>query len=234
MSKQIMIGLIILVGIVLFGADADAGCLASGYCAWWISASGMTTGISEKLTPGTIKDVEQACIVQTRQGPIPPECDPEHEECPGDSPSLFQVAPTPITMRVVGTAPTAESGTCGFNSGEFCDIEGVAICTLPSGGETVDRKARTRGPLELASPDFGQTDGNTSAANYRFQLDLEEQERLCAPRGGTFKAFIVREGFFQACAGAECVSEFCKADLGGITRDVPRLYHCRPVATAGQ
>jgi hypothetical protein len=136
--------------------------------------------------------------------------------------SIQQITTQTINLRLVGTIPTTESPQCGLTSGEFCNIAGVAIC-----GNTVSKKVSTPGPLRVDSPGFGQTDGSTNNANFRFQLDPSEQLQLCPD--GNFIAFFAREGFFEACVGADCLQEFCKVDVGGISRDVPRTYNCQRI-----
>jgi hypothetical protein len=223
MAKRVVIGLFVLSLMAVGGGIADAGCIGNPpFCAAWITGSGMPTGLVTRQTAGVPQN-ELACpsVVTFQDGGG----EGGGEEFTLAAGIIIQQITTPaINLRLVGTIPTTESPQCGLtNAGEFCDIAGVAIC-----GNSVNKKATTPGPLRVSSPNgFGQTDGSTDNANFRFQLGQFEQDQLCP--GDSFIAFFAREGFFEACVGADCLQEFCKVDVGGINRDVPRTYNCKPI-----
>jgi hypothetical protein len=226
MCKRVILGLFVLSAIALVYTEAHAGCLPNvspPYCASWITGSGNPTGL---VTAETSEPLVLACpAVTTTQGPEPV-CVPGECQCPGECEGIgiLQVSPA-INLRLVGTVPTTDSPHCGLvnPADQFCRIEGVALC-----GTSPNKKAETPGPLRVTSPDgFGQTDGSTDSANFRLQLDDFQQAEVCP--NGDFTAFFAREGFFEACVGGSCLREFCKVDVGGIARDVPRVYNCKPI-----
>lgn len=220
MSKRLILGLLLIVGaIAVLGTEAHAGCCCDPLiCASWITGSGMPTGLVEVPTgPGGFEPSDNACpgVIES-QGVGSGE---------GDFGFGVLQAGTPVTsltLRLVGTVGV----NCGLDGNQSCDIEGVAVC-----GGSVNKKAETPGPLTVDSDAFAQTDFSTNAANFRFQLNTFQQEQLCPD--DTFVAFFAREGFFEACVNGtgpnNCVREFCRVDVGGIQRDVPRTYNCKPI-----
>jgi hypothetical protein len=235
MARRLILALSIAGVIGLFATDANAGCIGNPpYCAAWITGSGMPTGL---FTAAAAGGVAAACPAVATSQDGAPICNPDVECCTDCDIDLLgttqlstnvvtQLSTDAVSFRLVGTVPT-NSTPCGLNQpsqSETCDIAGVAICN-----DNILRQQTTPGPLRVDSPNgFGQTDQATDVANYRFQIGTEEQERFCGAVTN-FLAFVAREGFFEACAGTNCVKEFCKVDMGGIRPDVPRVYNCTPV-----
>lgn len=220
MCKRVMISLFTMSVVALVWTDANAGCsiiLGKQVCTSKATGSGLPIDLVIVNATGDdgFEPDDNACsAVDECQG----------AGCEGgDGISILQATPvTSLNLRLVGTG--GEDCGLGPDDNESCAIEGVALCE----GST-NKKATTPGPLKVDSPGFAQTDFDTNSANFRYQLDAFQQEALCP--GGTFEAFFPREGFFETCVNGDdfCAREFCKVDLGGIQRDVPRIYNCQPL-----
>jgi hypothetical protein len=235
MSKRLILGLLTLGAIAFLGTEAHAGCCCDPLlCASWINGSGMPTGlVTAAAGPGGFAPSETSCPgVLEFQGSGEIGIDSGVLISQDGRAVISQVEPpvppvvTSVTLRLVGT----EGVACGLFGNQACDIRGVAVCE-----NSVHRNVETPGPLEVFAPGFAQSDssqfGGTNNANFRFQLDPFQQAELCPD--DTFVAFFAREGFFEACVnstiGTSCVREFCRVDVGGIQRDVPRTYNCKPI-----
>lgn len=197
MCKRVMIGLFTLSVVALVWTDANAGC-PGNVCASWIHGSGYPTG----LVTVNVSDFEAnsaACPFVTTGGGG------------GDG------DPT-VLLRLLGKVGT----NCGFGGNESCDIEGVGVC-----GASTNKNVTIPGPLIVSSGDgFGQTDGSTNSANFRFQLDTSQQTAVCGSE--MFIAFFARRGFYEACVnGTNCNRQDCTADLGGIKKGDVRVLHCK-------
>ncbi len=241
MTKRLILGLLLILGVIAFlGTEAYAGCCCNPLlCASWITGSGMPTGlVTADAGPNGYARSEAACpFVSEAQGVGSGEIDIAGElvTFQVDPPvAAFQVDPpvaVSLTLRLVGT----EGVNCGLFGNQACDIRGVAVCEA-----SVHRNVETPGPLLVESPGaFAQSDssqfGGTNNANFRFQLNPDQQAALCPD--DSFVAFFAREGFFEACVNSivegelvtQCIREFCRVDVGGIRRDVPRTYNCKPI-----
>jgi hypothetical protein len=227
MSKRLILGLLTLGAIAFLGTEAHAGCCCDPLlCASWITGSGMPTGlVTADAGPNGYARSEAACpFVAETQGGGSGEIDIAGEL---DTSLVDPPVAVSLTLRLVGT----QGVNCGLFGNQSCDIRGVAVCE-----GSVHKNVETPGPLLVDSPGaFAQSDsspfGGTNNANFRFQLNPDQQAALCP--ADTFVAFFAREGFFEACVnstiGTSCVREFCRVDVGGIQRDVPRTYNCKPI-----
>jgi hypothetical protein len=241
MYKQLVIGLVVIGALAVWRTDANAGCIPLGdgslYCASWITGSGDPTGLVTQKpngsTPVTTFNNNACGDVFTTSPCSGYECEGEGgfasflAKTSVTNPSTSNLSPGEISFKLAGNV----GKNCGLGTGQdSCDISGNAVC-----GNSVKKNVTTAGPLEISSPGFGQTDGSTNSANFRFQLDQNAQSALCG--SDTFIAFFAREGFFETCIGDptggptvdRCVQEFCKTDNGGIGQDAPRVYNCQPI-----
>jgi hypothetical protein len=234
MSKRLILGLLLVLGAIAFlGTEAQAGCCCNPLlCASWITGSGMPTGlVTGDAGPNGFAASETSC-----PGVLEFQGSGESSDIAGELVTSLVDPPvvTSVTLRLVGT----EGVGCGLDGNQACDIRGVAVCE-----NSVSRKVVTPGPLEVFAPGFAQSDsssfGGTNNANFRFQIDPFEQQELCPD--DSFVAFFAREGFFEACVNSvvgtpptevfqtSCIREFCRVDVGGISRDAPRTYNCIPI-----